>query len=300
VILARVAALPVRAQSFLVAASVLGQRAPMSAIVSVSRLPDAQDEVDAAVAAGLLTEGASALELAFTHPLYRAAIYADLSPAHRRELQARAAEVAVGRAAGVHRAAASLGPDEALAGELEASARTTSAAGDAAASAKPRRAGGGPAGRYRADQPGGGRPAVCVSEDGGVPPPQQLQARHHLPPSASRAPALAAPQTQNTKHRVEPRVTPWGQCRAARVSYELWTPHQHRGKRFAFSSISTGLRTDGSRDEYALTAPTPGSHSQACTCAASDRAEVRPQRHGSPTSGPRRTLFQNPRASRIR
>jgi len=35
------------------------------------RLPDAQDEVDAAVAAGLLTEGASALELAFTHPLYR-------------------------------------------------------------------------------------------------------------------------------------------------------------------------------------------------------------------------------------
>jgi hypothetical protein len=100
VILARVASLPVRAQSFLVAASLLGQRAPMSAIVSVARLPDAQDEVDAAVAAGLLTEGASALELAFTHPLYRAAIYADLSPANRRELHARAAEVAVGRAAG--------------------------------------------------------------------------------------------------------------------------------------------------------------------------------------------------------
>jgi DNA-binding CsgD family transcriptional regulator len=135
VILARVAALPVPAQSFLAAASVLGQRAPMSAIVSVARLPEAQDEVDAAVAAGLLTEGASALELAFTHPLYRAAIYADLRPATRRELHARAAEVVAGRARLAHRAAASLGPDEALAGELEASARATSAAGDAAASA---------------------------------------------------------------------------------------------------------------------------------------------------------------------
>ena len=59
VILARVAALPVTAQSFLAAASVLGRRAPMSAIVSVARLPDARDEVDAAVAAGLLTEDGS-------------------------------------------------------------------------------------------------------------------------------------------------------------------------------------------------------------------------------------------------
>src|ERR1022692_2817444 len=135
VILARVAALPVTAQSFLAAASVLGQHAPMSAIVSVARLPDAQNEVDAAFAAGLLTEGASVPELAFAHPLYRAAIYADLSPANRRELHARAAQVEAGRARLAHRVAASLGPDEALAGELEASARATAAAGDAGASA---------------------------------------------------------------------------------------------------------------------------------------------------------------------
>ena len=135
VILARVAALPAAAQSFLAAASVLGQHAPVSAIVSVARLPDARNEVDAAVAAGLLTEDASALELAFAHPLYRAAIYADLSPASRRKLHARAGEVVAGRARLAHRAAASLGPDEALAGELEASARAAAAAGDAAASA---------------------------------------------------------------------------------------------------------------------------------------------------------------------
>jgi DNA-binding CsgD family transcriptional regulator len=135
VILTRVASLPATTQSFLAAASVLGQHAPISAIVSVARLPDARSEVDAAVAAGLLTEAASALELVFTHPLYRAAIYADLSPASRRELHARAAQVVTGRARLAHRAAAALGPDEALASELQASARSTAATGDAGAAA---------------------------------------------------------------------------------------------------------------------------------------------------------------------
>ena len=135
VILTRVASLPATTQSFLAAASVLGQHAPISAIVSVARLPDARSEVDAAVAAGLLTEAASALELVFTHPLYRAAIYADLSPASRRELHARAAQVVTGRARLGHRAAAALGPDEALASELQASARSTAATGDAGAAA---------------------------------------------------------------------------------------------------------------------------------------------------------------------
>jgi DNA-binding CsgD family transcriptional regulator len=134
VILARVAALPGPAQSFLAAASVLGQHSSISAITSVARLPGSQDEVDAAVAAGLVTEGSTTLELAFTHPLYRAAIYADLSSGTRRQLHGRAAEVVAGRARLAHRAAAALGPDEALAGELEASARAT-AAGDADASA---------------------------------------------------------------------------------------------------------------------------------------------------------------------
>jgi DNA-binding CsgD family transcriptional regulator len=135
VILTRVASLPSAVQSFLAAAAVLGQHAPMPAIASVARLPEAHAEVDAAVAAGLLTEGASALDLAFTHPLYRAAIYADLSPASRRELHARAAEAVAGRARLAHRAAASLGPDEALAAELEVSALVAATAGDAGASA---------------------------------------------------------------------------------------------------------------------------------------------------------------------
>jgi DNA-binding CsgD family transcriptional regulator len=135
VILARVASLPASAQSFLAAASVLGQHAPMPAIASVARLPDARGEVDAAVAAGLLAEGTSAPDLSFTHPLYRAAIYADLSPTSRRELHARAAETVAGRARLAHRAAASMGPDEALAGELEASGMATVATDDLGAAA---------------------------------------------------------------------------------------------------------------------------------------------------------------------
>jgi DNA-binding CsgD family transcriptional regulator len=135
VILARVAALPVTAQSFLKAASVLGQHAPMPVIGSVAGLADARSELDAAIAAGLLTETAPAPELAFAHPLYRAAIYADLSPATRRELHARAADLVAGRAQLVHRAAAAPGPDEALAGELETSAHAAAAAGDAGVAA---------------------------------------------------------------------------------------------------------------------------------------------------------------------
>jgi DNA-binding CsgD family transcriptional regulator len=135
VILARVAVLPGTAQSFLAAASVLGQHSSISAITSVARLPSAQEGLDAAVGAGLVTEGTTGLEVVFTHPLYRAAIYADLSSGIRRQLHGRAAEVTAGRARLAHRAAAALGPDDALAGELEESARTTAAAGDAGASA---------------------------------------------------------------------------------------------------------------------------------------------------------------------
>jgi DNA-binding CsgD family transcriptional regulator len=135
VILARVAALPAGAQSFLAAAAVLGQHAPAPMIASVARLPGGQAEADPAVRAGLLAEAAAAPELAFAHPLYRAAIYADLSPAIRRELHARAAGLTAGRGRLAHRVAAALGPDEALAAELEAAARPAAAAGDAGAAA---------------------------------------------------------------------------------------------------------------------------------------------------------------------
>jgi hypothetical protein len=136
VILARVAALPVTAQAFLAAASVWGQHAPVSTIVSVAQLSRGQDEVDAAVAAGLLTETESISELTFTHPLYRAAIYGDLSPTTRRE-----------HCMGALPSTSPVVRDwlialpllwvltTPLAGELEASALASAAVGDAGASA---------------------------------------------------------------------------------------------------------------------------------------------------------------------
>ena len=134
-ILARVSALPPTTQALLAAASVLGQHAPASMIVSVAHLPDARHEMDAAVGAGLLREDLVLSELSFTHPLYRAAIYDDLSPAVRRELHARAAAVVIGGQRLTHRVAAAVGPDEQLAGELESAAVADADVGDLVAAA---------------------------------------------------------------------------------------------------------------------------------------------------------------------
>jgi DNA-binding CsgD family transcriptional regulator len=135
VILARVAGLSVATQAFLAAASVLGHHAGAATIAGVAQSSGAQDAIDEAVAAGLLSESALASELTFTHPLYRAAIYTDLSPTSRRALHARAAELVAGRAGLIHRVAASLGPDEALAQAFEEAARASADLGELGASA---------------------------------------------------------------------------------------------------------------------------------------------------------------------
>jgi len=134
VILTRVAALPPATQSFLAAASVVGQHAPLAVVAAVAGLGDAPQASDDAIAAGLLVEGPEA-ELHFAHPLYRAAIYADLRPTNRRRLHGEAATVVEGRARLVHRVAAAHGADEDLADELEMSASISASEGDSSAQA---------------------------------------------------------------------------------------------------------------------------------------------------------------------
>jgi len=134
VILTRVAALPSEAQAFLAAASVLGQHAPIATTAAVAGLPDVQRGCDEAVSAGWLVESPPS-ELTFAHPLYRAAIYADLSPTNRRRLHALAADIVEGRAGLAHRVAATLGADDVLANRLESAAAISDADGDAAAAA---------------------------------------------------------------------------------------------------------------------------------------------------------------------
>jgi DNA-binding CsgD family transcriptional regulator/tetratricopeptide (TPR) repeat protein len=135
VILARVAALSAATQVFMAAASVLGHHTSMATIASVAQLSDAGDEADEAVAAGMLEAAQIPTELRFPHPLYRAAIYDDLSPAVRRGLHARAAAVVVGGQRLAHRVAAAVGPDEQLASELESAAVADADLGELVAAA---------------------------------------------------------------------------------------------------------------------------------------------------------------------
>ena len=135
VILAHVAALPAATQAFLAAASVLGHHASRATVASVAQLPGVGDEADEAVASGLLEAGQMPTELGFPHPLYRAAIYDDLSPAVRRGLHARAAAVVAGGQRLAHRVAAAAGPDEQLAGELESAAVADADLGELVAAA---------------------------------------------------------------------------------------------------------------------------------------------------------------------
>jgi DNA-binding CsgD family transcriptional regulator len=135
VVLTRMAALPLPTQEFLAAAAVLGLHSAASMIASVAQVSETKSAIDGAVEAGLLSSGVSTSELTFVHPLFRAAIYADLSPTSRRELHVRAAEQVAGRTRLAHLVAASLGADVALADELEASALASAAIGDAGAAA---------------------------------------------------------------------------------------------------------------------------------------------------------------------
>ena len=135
VILARVATLSANTQSFLAAGAVLGQHAPLSSIATVAGLADATEATDEVVSSGLMSERNIASELSFTHPLYRAAIYTDLSPTRRQMLHARAAEAVVGHARLLHRIAACAGADDALASEVEGVALKSLATGDLGASA---------------------------------------------------------------------------------------------------------------------------------------------------------------------
>ena len=77
------------------------------------------------MAAGVLTEqpGGPTAEIGFPHLLVHQAVYDDLSPTWRRRLHERATGLVDRDQALAHRVAASAGPDDGLAGELEAAGR---------------------------------------------------------------------------------------------------------------------------------------------------------------------------------
>lgn len=120
-VLVRLAKLSPAAQSLVLAVAVLGSRCALSDAVRVADVADPVTALDEAVRAGLLVHGPPGhpREVAFPHQLIRGAIYADLPPASRHALHGRAATVLAVAPALAHRVAAVVGPDPALADELE-------------------------------------------------------------------------------------------------------------------------------------------------------------------------------------
>ncbi|MBV9817180.1 MAG: AAA family ATPase [Solirubrobacterales bacterium] len=134
-VLGRVGELADDARGLLTAAAVAGERCRLDRAGVVAGLEDPFTAVEGALRADLLVLDHDRLpeEIAFPHPLIRAAVRDDLPPARRSALHLRWARLAdAGEALG-HRAAASHGADDALAAELQATAEAEIATGRLAA-----------------------------------------------------------------------------------------------------------------------------------------------------------------------
>jgi DNA-binding CsgD family transcriptional regulator len=124
-VLSRVDALSPAARQLVAAAAVLGHQCRLAVAGVLAGLDDPLPALEQAMAAGVLTEqpGGEAAGIGFPHLLVHRAVYDDLSPGWRRRLHGRAAGLVDRHQALAHRVAASVGPDDGLAGELEAAGR---------------------------------------------------------------------------------------------------------------------------------------------------------------------------------
>jgi DNA-binding NarL/FixJ family response regulator len=121
-VLARATKLDADSQDLLTAAAVAGGRCSAAGAGAAAGLSDPLSALGPVLASELLAlvPARTPLEVAFPHPLVRAAIYDDLSPKRRRELHLAFARLTSGTESLAHRVAASEGADDALAAELVA------------------------------------------------------------------------------------------------------------------------------------------------------------------------------------
>jgi DNA-binding CsgD family transcriptional regulator len=122
---ARLSEMPAAARSLAAALAVLNHRAALPLVGRIAGVDAPIEPLEQLLATGFVgwdpQEPGPPIE--FTHPLYRQAIYQDLSPSVRRDLHRAAARESSPAASLAHRVAAADGADEALAQELEARAR---------------------------------------------------------------------------------------------------------------------------------------------------------------------------------
>jgi DNA-binding CsgD family transcriptional regulator len=136
-VLRRVGALSLAARELVVAAAVLGHRCELATAAALAGLEDPLPGLEEAVAAGILVEqcvGARG-RIGFSQLLVQRAVYGDLSPARRRYLHERAAGLVEWHRALQHRTAAAVGPDDALASDLETAGREAHRLGSTAQAA---------------------------------------------------------------------------------------------------------------------------------------------------------------------
>ncbi|MGH7744398.1 MAG: AAA family ATPase, partial [Candidatus Dormibacteria bacterium] len=139
IVLARLGTCTAEGRALVAAASVLGLRWPLALAAALAGLSDPLTAVDAAAAAGLVTvESAVTGPVGvFTHPLVRAAVYAELSLSRRAALHRRAAELAEDpRDVLRHRVEAAPGVDAQLTDAAVGLADRDAAAGSWAAAAR--------------------------------------------------------------------------------------------------------------------------------------------------------------------
>ena len=119
-IVARLAELPAESRRLAEALSVIGEPVPLSVAGRVGGVGRPAEALDGLLATGWVTwtPGDPQAPVAFGHPLYRAALYRDLSPARRRSLHAAAAQMLDAGSSLAHRVAAADGVDDSLAAEL--------------------------------------------------------------------------------------------------------------------------------------------------------------------------------------
>jgi len=138
-LVARLAACSPGTRDLVSAAAVLGEHCSLAQAVSLAEVPAPAEALAGGLKAGLLVERhdeEGVHQVQFPHPLVRAAIYSDLSPARRAALHLSAARLTAGAADLAHRAAAASGPDAGLAAELAELAAGESATGHHAAAAR--------------------------------------------------------------------------------------------------------------------------------------------------------------------
>lgn len=127
----RLIELPPDAQDLGRALAVLNQRAPLEVVGRVARVDAPAAALEPLLATGFVTWSPSepATPVEFAHPLYRAAIYDDLTPTRRRDLHLAAVDALDPNAAIAHRVASAHLGDEELVAELVRAARASAAAG---------------------------------------------------------------------------------------------------------------------------------------------------------------------------